>query len=36
MVTVPSVEMRMQYISFVSEIWKLVLMVSDLEGCERR
>ena len=32
MVAVPLVEMRMQYISVVSEIWMLVLMEGEGEG----
>ena len=35
-VAVPLVEMSMQYISVVSEIWILVLMVGEGEGWERK
>ena len=33
---VPLVEMRMQYISGLREICMLVVMVEELEGCERK
>ena len=35
-VIVPLVEMRMQYISGLREICMLVVMVGELEGCERK
>jgi hypothetical protein len=36
MVVVPLVEVRMHYISVVSKIRKLILMLRDLEGCDPR
>ena len=36
MVTVPLVEMSMQYISALSETWMLVVIVGELEGWERK
>ena len=35
-VIVPLVEMRMQYISGLRESCMLVVMVEELEGCERK
>jgi hypothetical protein len=35
-VAVPLVETRMEYISVVSEIWMLVLMMGEGEGWERK
>jgi hypothetical protein len=36
MVVVPLVEMRMQYMTLVSEIWMLVAMWGEEEGWERK
>ena len=36
MVIVPLVEMMMQYMSGLREIWMLVVMLEELEGCDRK
>jgi hypothetical protein len=35
MIALPLVEMRMQYISVVREIWILVVTWAEVEECER-